>query len=77
MYYLYTGRRAIFTSRKRIFYPYGQAVADIGAVNEIRSELKALGVRLLIIDPVDGFAEGRTYLRLFNELVRSIVIAQN
>jgi hypothetical protein len=42
-----------------------------GSVNEIKSELKALGVRFLVIDPLDGFAEGRAYLRLFNELVRS------
>jgi hypothetical protein len=74
MYYLYTGRRAIrpgFHKPQTYFYPYGQAVADIGAVNEIKSELKALGVGLLVIDPLDGFAEGRAYLRLFNELVRS------
>jgi hypothetical protein len=74
MYYLYTGRRAIrpgFHKPQTYFYPYGQAVADIGAVNEIKSELKVLGVSLLVIDPLDGFAEGRAYLRLFNELVRS------
>ncbi len=74
MYYLYTGRRAIrpgFHKPQTYFYPYGQAVADIGTVNEIKSELKTLGVRLLVIDPLDGFAEGRAYLRLFNELVRS------
>jgi hypothetical protein len=74
MYYLYTGRRAIrpgLHKPQTYFYPYGQAVADIGAVNEIKSELKALGVHLLVIDPLDGFAEGRAYLRLFNELVRS------
>ena len=74
MYYLYTGRRAIrpgFHKPQTYFYPYGQAVADIGSVNEIKSELKALGVRLLVIDPLDGFAEGRAYRRLFNELVRS------
>jgi hypothetical protein len=74
MYYLYTGRRAIrpgFHKPQTYFYPYGQAVADIGAVNEIKSELKILGVGLLVIDPLDGFAEGRAYLRLFNELIRS------
>jgi hypothetical protein len=74
MYYLYTGRRAIrpgFHKPQTYFYPYGQAVADIGTVNEIKSELKILGVRLLVIDPLDGFEEGRTYQRLFNELLRS------
>jgi len=74
MYYLYTGRRAIrpgFHKPQTYFYPYGQAVADIGTVTEIKSELKALGVRLLVIDPLDGFEEGRTYQRFFNELIRS------
>ena len=74
MYYLYTGRRAIrpgFHKPQTYFYPYGQAVADIGSVNEIKSELKALDVRLLVIDPLDGFAEERAYPKLFNELVRS------
>ena len=74
MYYLYTGRRAIrpgFHKPQTYFYPYGRAVADIGTVNEIKSELKALGVRLLVIDPLDGFEEGRTYQRFFNELIRS------
>jgi hypothetical protein len=74
MYYLYTDRKAIrpgLHKPQTYFYPYGQAVADIGAVNEIKSELKALGVGLLVIDPLDGFAEGRAYLRMFNELVRS------
>src|SRR5262245_5795025 len=74
MYYLYTGRRAIrpgFHKPQTYFYPYGRAVADIGTVNEIKSELKSLGVRLLVIDPLDGFEEGRTYQRFFNELLRS------
>jgi len=74
MYYLYTGRRAIrpgFHKPQTYFYPYGRAVADIGTVNEIKSELKSLGVRLLVIDPLDGFEEGRTYQRFFNELIRS------
>jgi hypothetical protein len=74
MYYLYTGRRAIrpgFHKPQTYFYPYGQAVADIGTVIEIKSELKILGVRLLVIDPLDGFEEGRTYQRLFNQLLRS------
>jgi hypothetical protein len=77
MYYLYTGRRAIrpgFHKPQTYFYPYGEAVADIGKVNEIKSELKALGVSVLVIDPLDGFAEGRAYLRLFNELLRSYSI---
>lgn len=74
MYYLYTGRRAIrpgLHKPQTYFYPYGQAVADIGTVNEIKCELKALGVHLLIIDSLDGFTEGRAYLRLFSELIRS------
>jgi len=46
-------------------------VANIGTVNEIKSELKALGAGLLIIDPLVDSIEGRGYLRLFNELIRS------
>jgi hypothetical protein len=74
MYYLYMGRRAIrprFHKPQTYFYPYGRAVPDVGTVNEIKSELNALCVNLLVIDPLDGFTEGRAYLRLFNELIRS------
>ena len=60
-----------FHKPQTYFYPYGQAVADIGKVNEIEYKVKTLGVVLLVIDPLDGFAEGRAYLRLFNELIRS------
>ena len=45
--------------------------ANLGTVNEIKSELKTLGICLLIIDPLVGSIEGRVYLRLFNELIRS------
>jgi len=49
--------------------------ANLGTVNEIKSELKTLGICLLIIDPLVGSIEGRVYLRLFNEYIgHSLVI---
>jgi len=58
-----------FSQAATYFYPYDQAV--VNTVNEIKTELKTLGVGLLIIDPLVGSIEGRVYLRLFNELIRS------
>jgi hypothetical protein len=74
MFYLYTGRRAIQPSLykpKTYFYPYGQAVPDIGSPDEIKAELKSLGVRLLIIHPLNGFEEENDSSRLRAELIRS------
>jgi hypothetical protein len=74
MYYLYTGRKAIrpgLHNPQTYFYPYGYAVANIGSVNDIKSELRRLGVRFLVIDPLDGFVEGKAYLELFNNLLLS------
>jgi hypothetical protein len=74
MYYLYTGRRAIrpgLHNPQTYFYPYGHAVANIGSVNDIKPELKRLGVRFLVVDPLDGFTEGRAYLKMFEDLLLS------
>jgi hypothetical protein len=74
MYYLYTGRRSIQPGLHKPstnFYPYGQAVPDVGSPDEIKAELKSLGVRLLIIHPLNGFEEKNDSPRLRAELIRS------
>jgi hypothetical protein len=74
MYYLYTGRRAIRPTLHRsgtYFYPYGQANPDVGLSDEIKPQLDKLGVKYLIIDPLDGYAEGKATLGLLKQLVSS------
>jgi hypothetical protein len=74
MYYLYTGRQAIRPALHRsasYFYPYGQASPDVGSIEEIKPQLEKLGVKYLIIDPLDGFAEGKATIKLLGELVSS------
>ena len=72
MYYLYTGRRAIRPALHRsvtYFYPYGNAHPDVGSVEVIKPQLDKLKVGYLVIDPMDGYAEGNATLRLFDGLV--------
>jgi hypothetical protein len=72
MYFLYTGRQAVRPALHRsatYFYPYGQAKPDVGSVNEIKPELEKMRIDYLIIDPLDGYAEGKAMLKLFGELV--------
>jgi hypothetical protein len=72
LFYLYTGRRAVQPSLykpRTYFYPYGQAVPDVGSPDKIKSELKSLGVRLLIIHPLNGFEEKNDSSRLRAELI--------
>lgn len=74
MYYLYTGRRAIRPALHRpatFFYPHGNAEPDVGTVDEIKPQLVNLQVKYLIIDPLQGYAEGKASLKLFDELVKS------
>ena len=74
MYYLYTGRRSIRPALHRpasYFYPYGSTQPDVGSVQEIKPQLVKLGIGYLIIDPMDGYAEGKATVKLFDELVRS------
>jgi hypothetical protein len=74
MYYLYTGRQAIRPALHRsasYFYPYGQASPDVGSIEEIKPQLEKLGVKYLLIDPLDGFAEGKATIKLLGELVSS------
>jgi len=72
MYYLYTGRRAIRPALHQpdtYFYPYGAARPEVGSVDEIRPQLDKLKVNFLIVDPMEGYAEGKATLRLFDALV--------
>jgi hypothetical protein len=74
MYYLYTGRRAIRPALHRpatYFYPYGNAQPDVGTLDEIKPQLAKLRVNYLIIDPLQGYAEAKASLKLFDELVKS------
>ena len=74
MYYLYTGRRAIqpgLHKPKTYFYPYGQAVPDVGSADEIKVELKSLGVKFLILHPLKGVGEEYAYAKLWTKLSRS------
>lgn len=72
MYYLYTGRRAIRPALHRpatYFYPYGEGKPDVGSVAEIKPQLAKLDVGYLIIDPMDGYAEGQATIKLLEDLV--------
>ena len=74
MYYLYTGRRSIqpgLPKPRAYFYPYGHAVPDVGSPDEIRAELKSLGVGFLIIHPLSGHGEEDAYSKMSIELIRS------
>jgi hypothetical protein len=74
MYYLYTGRLSIQPAlpKPRLYlYPYGQAASDVGSPDEIRAELKSLGVGFLIIHPLSGDGEGDAYSKFWTELIRS------
>jgi hypothetical protein len=74
MYYLYTGRKAIRPALHRsgtYFYPYGEANPEVGSTEEIKAQLDKLAVKYLIIDPLDGYAEGKATLRLLDQLVNS------
>jgi hypothetical protein len=74
MYYLYTGRQAVRPALHRpatYFYPYGQANPDVGSVDEIKFQLEKMSVKFLIIDPLDGYAEGKATLKLLDALVSS------
>ncbi|MGB7947981.1 MAG: hypothetical protein WCH75_09900 [Candidatus Binatia bacterium] len=71
MYYLYTGRRAIqpgLHKPKTYFYPYGHAVPDVGSAEEIKAELKSLGVKFLILHPLKGPGEDYAYGKLWTKL---------
>ena len=74
MYYLYTGRRSIQPGLHKpatYFYPYGQAVPDVGSPDEIRAELKSLGVGFLVIHPLSDDGERDAHSKLWTELIRS------
>jgi len=74
MYYLYTGRQGVrpwLYKPSTYFYPYKHGFADLGDVDRIRQELDRLGVRYLVIDPLDGYAEEESSARHFEHLLES------
>ena len=74
MYFLYTGRQAVRPALHRsatYFYPYGKAEPDVGSVDEIKPDLEKMRIDYLIIDPLDGYAEGKATIQLFDEIVAS------
>jgi len=74
MYYLYTGRQGVrpwLYKPSTYFYPYKHGFADLGGVDRIRQELDRLGVRYLVIDPLDGYAEEESSARHFEHLLES------
>jgi hypothetical protein len=78
MYFLYTGRQAIRPALHRsatYFYPYGSANPDVGSAAEIKFELDAMGIDYLIIDPLDGYAEGKATIRLMEEIIATYGVA--
>jgi len=74
MYFLYTGRKAIRPALHRpatYFYPYGETTPDVGSAADVKPQLVELGVRYLIMDPLDGYAERQATLRLMDDIVRA------
>jgi len=74
MYYLYTGRRTIQPSLHNpstYFYPYGEAVPDIGSPEEIKAELKSLDVRIFVTHQLNDRREKSAHSKLWSGLSRS------
>lgn len=72
LYYLHTGRRGVrpwFHQPDTYFYPLNDRRPNVGAAGDIRVALDALGVTLLVVDPVDGYAEQTAVDALFPALV--------
>jgi hypothetical protein len=74
MYYLYTGRRSIQPSLHKpstYFYPYGEAMPDIGSPSEIRAQLKSLGVLYFVRHQLNDQEEADAHSKLWSALSRS------
>ena len=72
MYFLYTGRKAIRPALHQsatYFYPYGDAQPNVGSPEEIKAELERMRIDYLIVDPLDGYAEGKATMKLLDEIV--------
>jgi hypothetical protein len=72
MYYLYTGRRSVQPTIHRpatYLYRYGRAALDMGSPDEIKAELKSLGVGFLITHVLNG--DGEPDAKLWADLIRS------
>jgi hypothetical protein len=71
MYYLYTGRRAVQPTIHKpatYFSRYGSTVLDMGSTDEIKAELKFLGVGFLITHVLNSDGEDAKW---WTDLIRS------
>src|SRR5262245_41386280 len=74
MYYLYAGRQGVrpwLYKPSTYFYPYRAGFADLGDVAQVRPELDRLGVRYLVIDPLEGYPEEASSASFFEHLLES------
>jgi hypothetical protein len=72
MYYLYTGRRSVQPTIHRpatYLSRYGRTILDMGSPDEIKAELKSLGVGFLITHVLNG--NGEQDAKLWTDLIRS------
>lgn len=72
MYFLYTGRAGVrpwFHQPWTYFYPRDNPSPDIGTARDVQHALDQLGATMLIVDPLDGFAERAAADTLFKELI--------
>ena len=72
MYYLQTGRRGVrpwYHRPHTYFYPLGNGQPRMGPADQIRSALIELGVRYMIIDPLDGYVEREEAEALLQEVL--------
>ena len=72
VYCLCTDRRAVrpwFHQPETYFYPAWHATPRLGAPDKVREALQDLGVRYLIVDPLDGFVEGGPAPQLFEQIL--------
>jgi hypothetical protein len=72
MYYLYTGRQSVqpaLHTPATYLYRYGRAFLDMAPSDEIKAELKSLGVGFLITHVLNG--DGEQDAKLSTDLIRS------
>lgn len=72
MYYLYTGRQGVrpwMHHPETYFYPRHNRHPFVGEASDIRQAMDKLAVSYLVVDPLEGFAEGPAVSNLFGTLL--------
>ncbi|MFN7982035.1 MAG: hypothetical protein U0Q11_09275 [Vicinamibacterales bacterium] len=72
MYYLYTGRQGVrpwMHHPETYFYPRHDRHPFVGEASDIRQSMDKLAVSYLVVDPLEGFAEGPAVSVLFGQLL--------